>query len=160
MQATKDTFLMTLAARRAVANQARTVTLDGVTRPAVVAVENETPVSAETVLESFLLSWQEAGYVTAESGLMFIDCKVNYGSKGSDGMLRADRGRVLTAMDTELRQIAHPRLAAKCDYTQTPPAVLGTNIFWTLPALGPESDKDGVLQQTATIRVFFFPEVG
>jgi hypothetical protein len=160
MQATKDTFLKTLAARLATVNPARTVTLDGVTRPAVVAVENETPVPAETVLEAFLLSWQGAEYVTAETGLMFLDCKVSYASKGTDAMMRADRGRTVTAMAAELRQIVHSRFAAKCDYTQTPPAALGTNIFWTLPAMAPESDKDGVLEQTATIRVFFFPEVG
>ncbi len=55
MQAAKDTFLMTLAARLTVLNPARTVTLDGASRPAVMAVENETPVPANTYLETFLL---------------------------------------------------------------------------------------------------------
>jgi len=43
MQAAKDTFLMTLAARLAVVNPARTVTMDGEMRPAVLALENEIP---------------------------------------------------------------------------------------------------------------------
>ena len=58
MQAAKDTFLRTLATRLAVVNPARTVTLDGASRPAVMAVENETPLPANTVLETFLLNWE------------------------------------------------------------------------------------------------------
>ena len=58
MQAAKDTFLMTLAARLAVVNPARTVTMDGASRPAVMAVENETPVPAKYI----------AGDLSAELG--------------------------------------------------------------------------------------------
>ena len=41
MQAAKDTFLKTLAGRLALLNPGRTVVVDGVARPAVLAVENE-----------------------------------------------------------------------------------------------------------------------
>jgi len=34
------------------------VTLDGASRPAVMAAENETPVPANTFLETFLLNWE------------------------------------------------------------------------------------------------------
>jgi hypothetical protein len=158
MQAAKDTFLKTLAARLAVVNPARMVMLDGASRPAVIALENETPLPANTELESFVLIWEGAGRVSPDVPLMYLDCKVSYGSQGTDAMLRTDRGRVVTAMDCELLQMSAPRRAAKCNYTQTPPAALGTNIFWTLPVMEAPSEVNGVLLRTATMRLFFFPE--
>ncbi len=159
MQAAKDTFLRTLADRLAVVNPARTVTLDGASRAAVMAVENETPVPANTFLETFLLSWKDAGQAMPQSRLMYLDCTLSYGSKGSGDRLRTDRGRTVTAMDCELLQICEPRYAGACDYTQTPPAALGVNIFWTLPVMEAPTEVDGILLRTAKIRLFFFPEV-
>jgi hypothetical protein len=159
MQAAKDTFLKTLAARLAVVNPARTIIVDGASRPAVLAVENESPLPANAELEAFLLRWEGVGEATEGTPLMYVDCKVSYGSQGTDSMLRTDRGRIVTAMDGELMQLCRQRSVAKCDYTQTPPCALGTNIFWTAPAMEAPGDVNGVLQRTATIRVFFFPEV-
>jgi hypothetical protein len=159
MQAAKDTFLKTLASRLAVVNPARTLVIDGASRPAVLAVENESPLPVNEEQEAFLLSWEGAGQATPETPLMYLDCKVSYGSEGTDGMLRTDRGRILTEMDSELLRICHRRSAAKYDYTQTPPSALGTNIFWTVPVMEAPSEVNGVLLRTATIRVFFFPEV-
>ena len=155
MQAAKDTFLRTLADRLAVVNPARTVILDGASRPAVMALENETPVPANTFLETFLLGWEGAGQAMPEGPLMYLDCTVSYGSKGSDDMLRADRGRIVTAMDSELLRICAPRYARVCDYTQTTPAALGNNVFWTLPVMEPPKEADGVLMRTAKVRLFF-----
>ncbi len=50
---------------------------------------------------------------------MYVDCKLSYGSEGTDDMLGTDRGRIVTAMDSELLQISEPCWAAKCDYTQS-----------------------------------------
>jgi len=160
MQAAKDTFLKTLAGRLAVVNSGRTVMVDGVARPAVLAVENEAAVPANAVLEAFLLNWEAATHVMPEGRLMQVDCKVSYGSKGTDGMMGTDRGRIANAMDAELQKICEPRQAAKSDYTQNPPAALGTNIFWTRPEPVEASGANGVLMRTATVRVFFFAEVG
>jgi hypothetical protein len=160
MQAAKDTFLKTLAGRLAVVNVNRTVTVDGSSRPAVLAMENETSVPANTVLEAFLLNWEGASSATTDGSLMYMDCKVSYGSKGTDGMLGTDRGRTLTAMDSELLSISEPCQAAVCDYTQNPAVALGGNIFWTRPVMEPLSGVNGILTHTAMIRVFFFPEVG
>ena len=159
MQAAKDSLVRTLTDRLAVVNPARTVTLDGASRPAVMAVENETPVPANTFLETFLLSWEGAGQVSPDSPLMYLDCNVSYGSKGTDDMLRTDRGRIVTAMDVELLRMCEPRNAAASDYTQTPPAALGTNIFWTLPVMTASAEEDGILVRTAKLRLFYFPEV-
>ena len=159
MQAAKDTFLKTLATRLAVVNPARTVTLDGASRPAVIAVENETPLPANTVLETFLLHWEGASRAIPECPLMYVDCELSYGSEGTDSMLCMDRGRIVTAMDSELLQLCEPCHAPKCDYTQTPPSALGTNIFWTWPVMEPPSEVNGSLIRKATLRLFFFPEV-
>lgn len=158
MQAAKDTFLKTMAARLAVVNPARTVMLDGALRPAVIALENETPSPANAELETFLLSWEGAGRVSPDALLMYVDCKLSYGSQGTEAMMRSDRGRIVTAMDCELLRMCAPRRAAKCDYTQTPPYALGTSIFWTVPLMETPSEVNGVLLRTATIRLFFFLE--
>jgi hypothetical protein len=160
MQATKDTFLKTLTTRLAVVNPARTVTVDGVSRPAVLTVENESALPVATELESFLLNWEGSGQVAPEGPLLYVDCKVSYGSEGSDAMLGTDRGRVVTAMDGELRKICEPDHAVKCDYTQTPPTALGSNIFWTRPVMADPAIANGVLMRTAAMRLFFFQEAG
>ncbi len=158
MQAAKDTFLRTLAERLAVVNPSRTLMLDGVARPAVIALENETAIPADGVTETFQLSWEGVGQVPDGSALMYVDCKVSYGSRGSSDMLNTDRGRILTAMDCELLQLCRQRSAAKCDYAQAPPLPLGTNIFWTKPVMAASSEANGMLMRTAGIRLFFFPE--
>ncbi len=43
MQATKDSFYLTLRDRLAQADPGRTITVDGITRPAIVVVENDKP---------------------------------------------------------------------------------------------------------------------
>lgn len=159
MQAAKDTFLKTLARRLVTVNPARTVTMDGAARPAVLTLENEVPMPADTELEAFLLSWQGASQVTPGQPLMQMECRLSYGSQGTDDLLHIDRGRILTAMDSELMQICEPKRAAKCDYTQTPAAALGSFIFWSAPELGEVKQAKGVLQRSAVMKVYFFPEV-
>jgi len=159
MQAAKDTFLKALADRLTVANPARTVVMDGAPRPAVLALENESPLSPEVKPETFLLSWEGIGQAMPEGPLMYLDCKLSYGSGGTNDMLRMDRGRILTAMDRELLKLCEPNRTAKYDYTLSPPSVLGTNVFWTWPVMEAPSEMAGVIQRTAAIRVFFFPEV-
>jgi hypothetical protein len=105
-----------------------------------------------------LLNWEGASHAWPEGQLTYVDCKVNYCTKGSAGMLGGDRGRTATAMDEEFIRICEPRWAACCDYTVSPPAVLGSNIFWTLPVMAPSTEQDGILQHTAAVRVFYFPE--
>ncbi|HVJ05410.1 MAG TPA: hypothetical protein VM578_07045 [Candidatus Saccharimonadales bacterium] len=158
MQAAKDTFLRTLADRLAVVNPSRTLTLDGASRPAVIALENEDTALGNSEPETFQLSWEGASQVPDGSSLMYMDCKLSYGSRGTDDMLRTDRGRILTAMDCELLLLCRRRSAAKCDYAQTPPLPLGTKIFWSQPVMATPSEVDGMLMRTATIRLFFFSE--
>ena len=157
MQAAKDTFLKTLATRLAAVNPARTVVIDGAARAAALTVENENVMTPGSRTECFLLNWESSGTVSAS--LQYLDCKVSYSTRGTAGLVGTDRGRTLTAMDTELRQICSPRWAAKCDSTQTPPAALGTDVFWSRPVMAEMKDEGSLMTREATIRLYFFPEV-
>jgi hypothetical protein len=72
----------------------------------------------------------------------------------------------------ELLSICEPPRTSKRDYTQSPSVDLGTCILWTTPNLskitGTEAAKneglprgnEGVrLERSASLKVFFFPEV-
>ena len=74
-------------------------------------------------------------------------------------MLRMDRGRIVTAMDSELLRLCEPLPRAEMRLHADAPAALGTNIFWTWPVMAAPSEVNGILMRTATIRLFFFPEV-
>lgn len=63
MQATKDTFYLTLRDRLALADPARTITVDGVTRPAIVVVENDKPSVTARQQDAFYLEWGAARVV-------------------------------------------------------------------------------------------------
>ncbi|MDR3765275.1 MAG: hypothetical protein P4M01_14400 [Acidobacteriota bacterium] len=159
MQTAKDTFLKALATRLATVNATRTVTVDGVTLPAVLAAENETAVPPDTLLETFVLDWQNATEALPGQGLMELSCHVSYATKGTAAMLGTDRGRILTAMDEELMEICVPQWSAEYDYSQTTPAALGRRIFWSTPALGSvKSDGQGALTRQAELTVFCFAE--
>ncbi len=57
MQFAKDSFLLALQQRLAGLNPARTVTINGATVPAVVAVENLPPSAAEPQPNAFYIEW-------------------------------------------------------------------------------------------------------
>jgi hypothetical protein len=174
MQFTKDTFYITLRDRLATLNPARTITLNGVTRPAVVAAENEVVVPVRPLPNAFYIEWGAAQPVPQQIGdcaIFSLECLISYHTLGTveSGV---DRGRTLAALDTELLSITQPAAAAKRDYTQTMPVDLGTSIVWTVPQLGKVAGSEaprtealprgtaGVrLERTASLRVFFFPEL-
>src|SRR6266851_938943 len=138
MQFTKDTFYITLRDRLATLNPVRTVTLNGVTRPAVVAAENEVVVPVRPLPNAFYLEWGAAQAVPQQTGdraVLALECLVSYHTFGTveSGV---DRGRSLAALDTELINICQPGTTPKRDYTQTSPADLGTSIVWSTPQLG------------------------
>jgi hypothetical protein len=54
MQFAKDSFYMTLQSRLAALNPARTVTLNGAQRPAMIVMENEYPNAAQRLANAFL----------------------------------------------------------------------------------------------------------
>jgi hypothetical protein len=150
MQYTKDTFYITLRDRLAALNPQRVITLNGVTRPAVVVAENEAVIPVKPLPDAFYIEWGSAQPVlpTGDRAMFSLECVISYHTFGSveSGV---DRGRTLTALDTELISICLPATAPKLDYTQNPAVGLGTNIVWTCPVLG-----KGCWQRSSTYRGF------
>jgi len=166
---------MALRERLAAVNPTRTVVINGVTRPAILVAENEPANSAEPMAETFHIYWGGAKVSKAHSGgerpLMGLECTIAYRTAGS-GEAGVDRGRGLAKLDEELLAICRPGWAAKREYTQSPPAELGTNLMWNPPDLG-ETETVGEapsswrktraisgarLQRLASMTIYFFRE--
>lgn len=160
MQATKDSFYVTLRDRLAQAYPARTITVDGITRPAIVVAENDRPSVTPRQHDAFYLAWDEARPVQpAISNLMAIVCSVSYASAGTEQNGGLDRGRAVAELESELLGICSPRTARKSDWTGSESADLGSSIFWTLPTFRTaESPANGVARE-ASVTVYFYPEV-
>jgi hypothetical protein len=175
MQSAKDSFYMTLRERLAAVNPARVMAVNGVTRPAIVVMENESVSAAEPLANAFYIYWGGArmskGHSGGERPLMAMECTIAYRTSGS-GETGVDRGRSLTALDQELLAICRPGWAAKRDYRQSPAVELGTSLVWTAAELG-EAETVGEapsswrktramsgakLQRLASMTVYFFAE--
>lgn len=174
MQFTKDTFYITLRDRLATVNPSRVITLNGVTRPAIVVAENETVIPVKPLPDAFYLEWGAAHPVPMQMGdraIFSLECVISYHTFGTveSGV---DRGRSLASLDTDLLCITQPANAEKMDYSQTPAADLGSSIVWNTPQLGKvmgsEAPKNEALprgsggirlERAAALQVFFFPEI-
>jgi hypothetical protein len=167
MQFAKDSFFLALRERLAALNPARTITVNGTTVAAVLVVENLTPSSREPQANTFYVEWGEAEVVEGHAGgppLMGLEVVISYYTSGSVASM-VDRGRVLGQLDRELLSICQPPNTGKRDYTQSPSADLGTNVFWGQPSLGEGARKDSERRQDARVErkarltLYFFPEV-
>jgi hypothetical protein len=169
MQNAKDTFYLTLQARLAAINPARTIVLRGLVRPATLVDENELP-TASPPTDAFRLAWTKL-QVASESPLPLValECSITYatdgnaanaGSAGGSGVMA--RGRLLAAMDAELAAALaqSPHTVPKMNYAATPPAVMATNVFWADPVFGAVTETDARLTRTATVPVFACQEAG
>lgn len=185
MQFAKDSFLLALQQRLASLNPARTVTINGATVPAFVAVENLPPSAAEPQPNTFYVEWGSAAVLGGHAGngaLMSLGCRISYYTLGTVQSM-VDRGRVLGELDDELLGICQPTNTEKFDYTQSPSADLGTTVFWNQPqfeqattsgvedntsayqgravrrAMYEQAYQDGRVERQASLTVFFFSEV-
>ena len=175
MQSAKDSFYMALRERLASVNSARIVAVNGVTRPAILVVENEAVSAGDLLADAFHIYWGAARASKQHSGgerpMMALECTIAYRTSGS-GETGVDRGRSLTALDQELLAICRPGWAAKRDYRQSPAGELGTKLVWNPPELGdaetvgeaPSSWRKtravsgAKLQRLASMTVYFFAE--
>src|SRR5579863_2100912 len=135
MQFAKDSFFLALQQRLAGLNPARMVTINGATVPAVLVSENLPPSSAEPQANAFYIEWGTAKVIAGHAGdaaLMSLACVISYYSLGTVPSM-VDRGRVLGQLDDELLGICQPPNTEKTDYTQSPSADLGTQVFWSQP---------------------------
>lgn len=161
---------MALRERLAALNPSRIVTLNGATRPAVIVAENEMVIPVEPLADAFYVEWGPAKKVVRHDGempLMQMECVISHHTFGNCATA-VDRGRTLTALDSELLSICHPPQTEKRDYTQLPSLDLGTRVFWLGPVFGEVSGSEGKnvdgtgvrLERKAKLTVFFFPERG
>lgn len=158
MQATKDSFYMTLRSRLQESNPQRTAVIGGVVRPAVMVLENERPGEDAEMNETFCLTWGSPKVAEPGGRLQMIACEVSYQSKGTDAAAGTDRGRALGVLDMELAQICSSQSANKMDYTKTPAAALGSSLFWSAPVFA-EPEVDGqTIRRKAIITIYSIPE--
>lgn len=172
MQYAKDSFYVALRERLSGLNPLRTVTVNGVTRPAVIVAENELVIPIDPLPDAFYLEWGAVEVVNshaAKQPLMQMDCVISYHTLGSSES-GVDRGRSLASLDAELLGICQPQHTPKRDYSQAPSVDLGTNIFWTVPQLGEVAGQDGParlpersqgarLERKTMLKLFFFSQV-
>ncbi len=161
MQPTKDSFYVTLRDRLAAYDPQRTITLNGATRPAILVMENEAAELPPRLEGAFCLSWGTARPAQpATSTLMAMECTITYRTSGSAANDEFDRGRNLSILDCDLLAICAPAQTAKCDYSRGVAAPLGSQLFWTQPALDSAKETTAqVVGREAHVTVFFFPEV-
>ncbi|MBS1800024.1 MAG: hypothetical protein JSS95_09390 [Acidobacteria bacterium] len=161
MQNAKDTFYITLRDRIAAVNPARTVAVRGQSRPAVLVEENEFSSSFDHD-DTFVLRWTNTGIDAQQSPLPLaaLRCEIRYATGGNSGNGGMDRGRLLSAMDSELTAAlnAAPQHAAKMNYANQAP--MQTNIFWSDVTFAPSQTSGARLGRIATVDVFSYQEAG
>jgi hypothetical protein len=160
MQATKDTFYITLRDRLVQADPNLTIAIDGATRPAIVVVENEPPNASPRLDKAFYLEWGSVVPVQSPtSTLMAMECTVSYTTTGEPDNGGVDRGRSLAALDADFLTMCAPAQAHKNDFSSGSPVDLGSYIFWSAPKLELAKAQAGQVGRQAQVTVFFYPEV-
>jgi len=160
MQKAKDSFYLALRTRLAALNPNRTVFLRGSTRPGIVVEEAEAPVS-QLPTDIFVLRWTALSVNSRlPMPLVAEECQILYSTAGSASFGGLDRGRMLTEMDKELRQLLLPASTPKLDNTQTPAVALATKVFWTAPIfLAAENTRDRI-SRAVRVTVLSYQEQG
>lgn len=166
MQNAKDTFYLTLQARLAALNPARTIVLRGLTRPGSLVDENELP-TASPPTDAFRLAWTKLQVTTASTlPCVAMECDLHYATAGTIANAGMDRGRLLAAMDAELAaalaQDPHtvPKLNCAAAGPGVAPVAMATSVFWADPVFGPVATVDERLERTATVQVYAYEEAG
>jgi hypothetical protein len=154
MQGAKDSFYVALRDRLADVNPGRMLVGNGVARPGIVVEENEAG-DLTAVDGAFCVQWGGCTNVGGGSRLMKLDCTIRYATRGMDGST-GDKGRTLSAMDSELMSISQPLRTLKTEYTVIPPKSLGTMVFWTELDFGAVKNEAGRMERQAKTTVYFF----
>ncbi len=156
MQRAKDTFYVVLRDGIAAANAQRTVAVRGVLRPAVIVEENELQ-GAVAEAEVFRLRWTDVAIDRSGTvPLSRLRGEIRYSTTGTAELSGMDRGRVLAAMDWELRSALGGTVqsAPKLDYSKATPVPDGTRIFWSDPEFGEATTEGDRLARKALVDVW------
>jgi len=166
LQNAKDTFYELLRSRIAAANPERTIVLRGVTRPGVLAEENEF-VSTVTIPDCFRLRWVDTTVDSANAmPVAAMTCEVLYETAGTAGNAGMDRGRLLAAMDAELVGALNsaPQSTIKQSFaalaTGGSAVAMNTNVWWGDVVLGPLVVKADRIARAAKVTVMSCEEAG
>jgi hypothetical protein len=164
MQAAKDSFFRALQARLATVNPSRTISVDGVVRPAILVVENESYPPPKLLFNTFYIHWLGAPvvseFVTTLAPRYELIAQVEYFVQGSSALQRpfADRGRLIAQLDRELIEVLFPGCTDKLDHSVAPPLPLGSRLLWRWTPDMRTITEEGVLRRIATVNVSFFLE--
>jgi len=164
MQAAKDSFFRALQLRLAAVNPARTISVDGAVRPAILVVENEPYPPPKLFFNTFYIHWLGAPAVREFSGTLAprysLTAQLEYFVQGTASLQRpfADRGRLLAQLDRELIEILFPCSTEKMDHSAVPPAPLGSRLLWRWTPSFQTFADGGVLRRLTTVNVSFFLE--
>ncbi len=160
MQNARDSFYIALRNRLAALNPGRTVRVRGVQRPSLL-VEDAEALTVEPMEDVFVLRWTAATAMELmPTPLIGLGCELHYGTSGTQGAAGLDRGRALSEMDREVLAILQPLWTPKLSYRASPPATMGTNLFWTEPELGGAVTDRNALRRIAKVTVYAFEEPG
>lgn len=160
MQNAKDSFYMALRNRLATLNPERTILIRGAVRPGIVVEEAEAPF-AQLPPDIYVLRWMGIGVdVDLASSMAAQECEIVYCTCGSQSFGGLDRGRVLSAMDTEITALLQPFHTPKMSYMATPPAQMLTQVFWDEPVFTPCVTQRDRLSRSVKVMVYSYQEQG
>jgi hypothetical protein len=160
MQNAKDSFYVALRTRLATVNPERTILLRGAVRPGILVEEAEAPFSP-LPNDVFVLRWQGLGAdPDLPATLTAEECEILYQTCGTQSFGGLDRGRALSAMDSELTTMLQPQSTPKCNYSAQPPTTMLTQVFWDEPAFAPVTTQRDLLSRSAKVRVYSYQEQG
>lgn len=159
MQSARDTFLLALRDRLVVVNAARTVSIRGAMRPAVIADDVELVHAQSEPMDCFVLRWlDEAVDLSEPLPLHALQCEVRYATRGTQEFAGMDRGRVLAALDVELGQMLRQRSTALQDFSGDSVVTRTTRVWWSEMESSPVSMDGDTLQRVVKLTVFALEE--
>ncbi len=160
MQNAKDSFYMALRARLTTINPDRTTLLRGAVRPGILVEEAEAP-SSQLPGDVFILRWLGLGAdLDLASTMVAEECEIIYQTCGTQIFGGLDRGRSLSAMDTELLAMLQPFYTPKLNLSVQPPVTMLTQVFWDEPGFTPIVIQRDRLCRSARVMVFSYQEQG
>jgi len=158
MENARNSFYLALRNQLTVVNPLRVVVLRGVQRPGILVEENESAV-AVALPDVFVLHWTDAHIDEGHAlPLARQTCEVNYWTEGTSTNGGLDRGRLLSAMDSELTQLLVNTNTPKQNFALTPPGPMATTVFWCSAQFEPVVTARNRVSRTAKVTVFSYEE--
>jgi hypothetical protein len=160
MQNAKDSFYLAMRARLAVINPERVVLLRGALRPGILVEEAEAP-SAQLPNDVFVVRWLGLGIdLDLGSSMVAEECEISYQTCGTQAFGGLDRGRMMSAMDSELIEMLQPPCTSKFNYAVQPAAPMQTSVFWDETGFAPAITQRDRLSRSAKFMVYSYQEQG